>query len=148
MGGVGSGKKPREYPPDIVDLICGMYRNGMTVAEIRASAPPGYRIQTVLGRYLPELRPAIKRDQFGPNNDSWKGDRAGYQALHLRVGSARGNPSECEWCHATDGRFEWANLTGDYSDVNDYARLCVPCHRRYDAQRRRETGRRTSPVRG
>lgn len=41
MGGVGSGRKPREYPAEIIDLVCGMYRDGMTVAEIRKAAPKG-----------------------------------------------------------------------------------------------------------
>ena len=37
--------------------------------------------------------------------------------------------------------------TGDALD-DAYARMCVPCHRRYDAARRRLTGERTSPRRG
>ena len=69
MGGIGSGGKPRVYPQEIVDLICGMYRDGMTVAEIRQQAPRGY------------------------------------------------------------------------------ARMCVSCHRKFDAARRALTGRRTSPRR-
>jgi hypothetical protein len=32
-------------------------------------------------------------------------------------------------------RYEWANLTGDYEDVRDFASMCVRCHRRYDAAR-------------
>lgn len=28
-------------------------------------------------------------------------------------------------------------MTGNYGDVWDYIRLCVPCHRAYDAGRRR-----------
>jgi hypothetical protein len=43
---------------------------------------------------------------------------------------------------------EWANLTGNYADIDDYERMCVLCHRNFDAARRRATGRRTSPVRG
>jgi hypothetical protein len=78
----------------------------------------------------------------------WRGDAAKYQALHIRVEAARGKPQHCSECGATKpGRYEWANLTGDYADVNDYARMCVSCHRRYDAARRAATGERTSPVR-
>ena len=73
---------------------------------------------------------------------------AGYQALHLRVESTRGKPKKCAFCQRTSGRFEWANMTGDYADVWDYIRLCVSCHRAYDAGRRAELGgERTSPVR-
>lgn len=143
MGGPGSGRKPREYPPEVVDLVCGMYRSGMTVAEIRLAAPKGYRIQTILERYLPARRPSAKRNQSGDSNHSWKGERATYGALHLRVEAARGKPSLCTQCGRTNGRFHWANLTGDYTDVNDYARMCPACHLAYDARRRATTGQLT-----
>ena len=137
MGGLGSGAKPREYPPHIVALARALYLNGMTVAEICRVFPRGYRVQTILERHVPERRAAVKRNQRGPNNLMWRGDRAGYKALHLRVATARGKPSECEWCGATQGWFDWANLTGRYEDVRDYARLCRSCHRRHDAARRK-----------
>lgn len=144
-----SGRLPREYPQDIVDLICGYYNDGLTVAEIRALAPKGYRVQTVLERYLPERRPQAKRNQRGAANHMWKGNNAGYQALHLRVDSVRGKPMRCEWCNDEGGsRYEWANLTGVYTDVYDFVRLCLSCHRTYDAKRRKETGRNTSIERG
>ena len=31
--------------------------------------------------------------------------------------------------------YDWANLTGDYADVSDFARMCRSCHRRYDNAR-------------
>ena len=140
-----SGGKPRQYPQEIIDLICGWYKEGLTVAEIRAIAPKGYRVQTILERYLPERRLAAKRNQRGENNHMWKGDNAGYQALHLRVEAARGKPMRCEWCNDEGGlRYEWANLTGNYTDVFDFVRLCLSCHRTYDAKRRKETGKKTS----
>lgn len=144
-----SGRTPRKYPQEVIDQVIGWYQDGLTVAEIRALAPKGYRVQTILQRYLPERRKAIKRNQFGENNSSWKGDNAGYQALHLRVDSARGKPMRCDWCDSVgDKRYEWANLTGNYTDVFDFVRLCLSCHRTYDAKRRKETGRKTSIERG
>lgn len=137
MGGVGSGRKPREYPPAIVRLACDLYLGGLTVMEIRSVFPRGYRVQTILERHLPERRVAAKREQDGPKNHMWKGDQAGYQALHLRVQQERGRPSLCERCGTTEGRFEWSNLSGHYADTADYWRLCVPCHRKFDAARRR-----------
>lgn len=145
MGGVGSGKKPREYPEEIVSLIVGWYQSGLTVKEIGAIAPKGYKVQNILQRYLPERRSAAKRNQKGEANHMWKGDNAGYQALHLRVDSVRGKPMRCDWCESTgEWRYEWANLTGNYTDVYDFVRLCQSCHRTYDAKRRKETGRKTS----
>ncbi len=80
----------------------------------------------------------------GSNNGMWKGDTASYDALHKRVVTARGKPQLCEECGETEGRMEWSNLNGNYSDVNDYARLCVSCHKRLDHERRVETDMMTS----
>ncbi len=138
--------KPRDYPAEIVAAVRRMYLDErMTVAEIQRALPAGFKAQRIVERYIPERRPAVKRDQSGSANDSWRGDTAGYGALHLRVAARRGKPSLCDRCGATEGRFEWANLSGRYEDINDYARMCVSCHRRYDAARRAETGRRTTP---
>lgn len=150
MGGVGSGAKPREYPKEIIDQVIAWYAEGLTVAEIRAIAPKGYRIQTIIQRYIPVRRSTAKRNQKGVANHMWKGDLAGYQALHLRVDAARGKPKRCDWCESADNnkRYEWANLTGNYIDIWDYVRLCLSCHRKYDAKRRKDTGKKTSMERG
>lgn len=149
MGGPGSGKKPREYPTEVVELVCGMYRDGMTVAEICRVAPKGYRVQTILERYLPSRRPLGKRDQAGEKNATWKGDALGYEAAHARVkrlyGRARSHA--CVDC-GTQAR-DWSYIGGcpreltcpdngcRYSpDPARYVPRCVPCHRRYDAQMR------------
>lgn len=57
-----------------------------------------------------------------------------YFALHARVRVARGKPQHCEECGTTDPEkaYDWANLTGNYEDINDYARLCRSCHVRKD----------------
>lgn len=146
MGGQGSGRKPREYPAALVEQVRHLYESGMTIAEIQSSVS-GIKVQNVMQRYGIARRPATERDQRGERNSSWRGDRAGCQALHLRVETVRGKPRECARCGATSGRMEWANLTGDYANTDDYQRMCVGCHRRYDAERRRATGTRTSPGR-
>jgi hypothetical protein len=43
-------------------------------------------------------------------------------------------------------RYEWANLTGRYDDVKDYARMCISCHRKYDKKRRELTNKPTINV--
>lgn len=147
MGGVGSGRKPREYPQNLVDHVRSMYEAGHTIKEIQATVK-GTKVQNIIRRFGIDTRPAVKRNQYGENNDSWRGDDATYTAFHFRVQVARGRPQHCAACRDTSpGRYEWANLTGRYDDINDYQRMCVPCHRQFDAKRRNETGRRTSPVR-
>jgi len=75
----------------------------------------------------------------GSDHPNWKGDRAGYAALHSRVRKLRGGPRKCEVCGTTNPakRYEWANLTGNYADPQDYARMCVFHHRMFDRTRRR-----------
>lgn len=119
----------------------------MTVREVQDALPRGFKAQNIIRRYGIPTRSTAKRDQRGEKNHMWRGESANYQALHLRVESVRGKPNRCARCWTTVGRFEWANRTGNYNDIKDYVRLCVPCHRRFDAARRRETGRRTSPTR-
>lgn len=144
-------RKPRSYPPEIVDLACSMYEAGMTVAEIREVFPRGYRVQTLLERYLPARRPAVKRDQRGPQNASWRGDDLGYSAAHLRVYEARGSASSHICVDCGNQAKDWSYVgncprerrdpeTGcAYSpDVARYEARCRVCHRAYDLALREE----------
>lgn len=144
----GSKPKPREYPREIVDLVCGMYEQGMTVAEVQLAAPKGYRVQTILERYLPARRPLGKRDQRGPANHMWKGSEASYGAIHLRLGSLAGKACvDCgeaarHWSYEGGCRDE---LGGEscppYCEHSEhYWPRCVRCHHHYDFKGRRATG--------
>jgi hypothetical protein len=81
-------------------------------------------------------RVAAKRNQFGKNNSSWKGDNASYTGFHARVERTRGKPKKCEVCNIDDPNrtYDWANLTGNYPDINDYKRMCRQCHWVYDGR--------------
>lgn len=145
--GKTEGRKPRDYPEELVEEVRTLYEAGHTIREIQERIS-GAKVQNIIARYGIKTRSTAKRNQWGINNSSWRGDQAGYCALHLRVQQARGKPSSCEICGASEpARYEWANLTGNYLDINDYSRMCIPCHRSFDAERRRKTGMRTSPVR-
>lgn len=73
------------------------------------------------------------RNQHGPRNPNWKGAKAGYRALHLRVERLRGKPQRCEGCNSrAPGHYDWANLTGRLDDPTDYRRLCRSCHWKLD----------------
>ncbi len=57
-----------------------------------------------------------------------------YVAQHQRVYVERGKAESCVWgCHHT--HYEWANLTGNYDDIFDYASMCKSCHAAYDGAR-------------
>lgn len=116
------------------ELVALYVTKGMTLREIAACKGISLKIvQTLMRRHGVAARRAVKRDQRGPKNASWKGSRASYKALHLRVYSKRGRPARCEKCGTTEAkRFEWASRTKKYEDPEDYLRLCRRCHRIMD----------------
>lgn len=140
-----------EYAPELVDKVRELYEAGHTMRETAELAGTTVKVlQRLMPRHGILRRSTARRDQAGERNHMWRGDKAKYQALHLRVQNARGRPSYCACCDTTDPsrKCEWANLSGRYEDISDYARLCVGCHRRLDAARRATTGTRLSPPRG
>jgi hypothetical protein len=101
----------------------------MTQAEIAGASGVTQKVVfTAMRRLGISARRAIKREQHGPANSTWRGEEAGYDALHARVYRAKGFPSKCENCGESDPlrRYEWANQTGNYLDIEDYKRMCVP----------------------
>lgn len=87
---------------------------------------------------------AARRSPFtgraGELHPQWKGDAVGYAAAHERVQRRRGRAEMCVFGCQDAGMYHWANLTGNYPDPDDYAQMCVLCHRRFDAAIRRMEG--------
>jgi hypothetical protein len=100
------------------------------------------RVQTSMRRYGIVSRKAIKRNQYGEKNSSWRGSDATYQGFHARLYHLKGHPQYCETCRTTNPAksYDWANMTGRYDDPDDYKRLCRSCHFKYDNLRRRLEG--------
>ncbi len=120
----------KKYPPELVDRVRELYESGLTMAETAAAAGTTVKVlQRLMPRHGIARRRAVPRNQSGEKNAMWKGNDAGYQALHLRVANARGKPSACEWCGAEGAghHFEWANLTGDYTDIDEAMQLPWRC---------------------
>ena len=134
-------KPERQYPRELVEEVKRLYESGHTIREIQDRVK-GAKVQLLMQRWGIPTRKAIPRNQRGSNNAAWKGDSASYSAFHLRVQTERGKPNLCTKCGVSgaDVRYEWANLTGNYHDVGDYERMCVPCHRVFDASRRKAGG--------
>lgn len=76
----------------------------------------------------------IHRCYKGSMNPAWKGVNAAVSSKHYRLYRKFGKPMRCEVCGTTDKSktYDWANLTGDYDDLNDFKRMCRSCHWRYD----------------
>ena len=80
----------------------------------------------------------------GENNGMWTGGNIGrvqrgvdvYRALHSWVQENLGTPDTCEHCNKSGlkgHKIHWANKSREYKlDLNDWLRLCVPCHKSYD----------------
>jgi len=136
----GRGGRPKVYPEELVERVRSLYGKGLTQDEVASAAGITQKVVwRLMRRHGIVARKAAKREQRGPRNHAWKGGAAKYAALHLRIAAIRGTPARCEACGSDDpaARYEWANITGRYDDPADYRRLCVSCHRRFDAGRRR-----------
>jgi predicted transcriptional regulator len=125
----------RGIPPEMANRVAEMYARGMTQSEIGQEL--GVTQKAVWGfmkRHGIGARVAVKRNQIGERNSTWKGSAVTYKAAHNRVYAARGRPQYCEHCQTTEAnrRYEWANLTGKHHDPADYARLCRSCHCKFD----------------
>jgi len=94
----------------------------------------------------PETRRRMSEAQIGkrtgPAHPLWRGDNAGYGALHSWVARHRKKTGVCEDC----GRYfgtkgvrgtQWANISGEYRrDLADFRELCRWCHAAFDLGRR------------
>ena len=70
---------------------------------------------------------------LGEKHFAWKGDGAGYKAIHYWVSYRKGKAKKCVDCGTTEGKIEWSNVDHKYRrNVNDYKSRCVKCHRMYD----------------
>jgi len=74
---------------------------------------------------------AVQVGREGVTANRWRGTEAGYGQKHKRIHNRRGKATQCVWgCESQ--WYEWANLTGHYDDIEDFAQMCVPCHRHFD----------------
>ncbi len=131
------GAKPKQYDSALVASVRRLYLgDGMSQVEVAAELGITQKVVwRLMRRHEIPRRPQIKRDQRGSKNSTWRGDDAGYAAMHYRVAAVRGKPRECEHCGTKAAiRYEWASRTGNYADVTDYIRLCASCHSRFDGK--------------
>lgn len=86
------------------------------------------------GQHLSPGTQFKKGQLVGTKNNKWKGESAGYHAKHMWANSWFGSPQFCEHCKTSSRRmYHWANVSGGYlRDRNDWLRLCVSCHKKYD----------------
>lgn len=117
------------------DLIRAYHGLGLTQREIAQEFKSTQRVvHLAMKRWGVPTRPAQPRKTNGAANSNWRGEKALYNALHRRLHVTLGQPKRCEQCGATDPNrsYDWANISGNYSDPRDYKRLCRSCHCKLD----------------
>lgn len=80
----------------------------------------------------------ISLSKTGNKHPRWQ-ENPSYSTVHYWIAKIKGKPKLCEMCglkKSPKGKkkwFQWANISGEYKRlVNDWIRLCYPCHRKYD----------------
>jgi hypothetical protein len=131
-----SGAKPKQYPERFVARVRKLYEAGLTQAEVAREIGRSQKvIWNCMRRHGIEARSAAPREQRGEANPNWKGDEAGKQAFHKRLYALFGKPTRCTACGTTESdHYDYANLSGRYEDINDYAAMCRSCHWKYDGK--------------
>jgi len=89
------------------------------------------------GKHLSEeTRYRIGIKQKGENNWNWTGEHPKYWAAHKWVTRHYGKPDTCEMCGKSGlkaQKINWASIGHLYlRSRNNWLRLCVKCHRKYD----------------
>ncbi|MCP4990117.1 MAG: hypothetical protein GY928_29985 [Colwellia sp.] len=127
-------KGDHQAPNINIDKLKKLYLSGKTQSEVGEILNVSQKsIHKAMKRHKIKARVAKKRNQYGENNDSWKGDEAGYAAFHRRLYSKYGKPTKCSVCGTkSSSNYDYANLTGNYHDIDDYAPMCRSCHWKYD----------------
>lgn len=128
------GAKPKVYPPEMVARVRDLYAGGSTQLEVAIALGSTQKvIFNLMRRHDIGARIAAKREQRGPANSTWKGAAAGKSAQHRRLYALYGKPTQCSRCGtATAKQYDYANLSGRYDDLSDYAPMCRSCHWKYD----------------
>jgi hypothetical protein len=123
-----------KIPPkeDLESLYFGDFRTQKEIGEVYGTTQKV--VFSWFRKHNIKSRIPYKRDQRREKNSFWKGEKATYAAYHYRVKSIRGKACFCENCGEADPsiRYEWANMTGKYADINDYKSMCCSCHKIYD----------------
>jgi hypothetical protein len=123
-----------------MDEVRALYDSGLSLSAVgkRFSVSATAISKHMRLHGMPLRRPGAIGHRWGKDHPMWKGDNAHYTSLHERLTNRFGKPQKCEECGTTDPArtYEWANLTGNYRDMNDYKRMCRSCHKQFDWKRK------------
>ena len=83
-----------------------------------------------------ETKTKLSKAHEGVRAYNWKGEKASYVAKHTWIKRKLGSPNKCDLCLTTTAKdYQWANKNHKYRrNLNDWIRLCIVCHRKYDKE--------------
>jgi hypothetical protein len=96
-----------------------------------------------------ETRQKQRLSKLAEKNPMWRGDKAGYEALHWWVSQRLPKPAKCQKCFLKPP-YDLANITGIYTrELINWRYLCRKCHMASDGRfkARGPNGRFVSPKR-
>src|SRR5436305_329862 len=107
-------------------------------ASMKESYNSGKRVAFWEGKTRPEISIQFKEKyssgemtpirMLGSSNPSWKGDNAGYSAIHKWLSVHFIKSGVCENC-TKNKKTQYANISGKYLRItDDYLELCRKCH--------------------
>jgi hypothetical protein len=118
--------------------LCGSDDYQGTTGDLRRNkscgcVPQGRWTGPRSDEFKAKVSASLKGKRSGADNPNWRGDEAGYYALHAYV-NRHFEACPCENCGRTDGRLEWAQKhdATPTRERSGWLRLCVRCHRLYD----------------
>jgi len=80
------------------------------------------------------LSASLAGKHIGEASSRWKGDSAGYIAIHEWVRRSKPRTGVCTNC-GEEGRTEWSNVDHTYRrNLDDYVELCHRCHHNHDVR--------------
>ena len=121
------GLKGSEYKSHFKEGFKGIFKKGHVMSKETKRKISETAKKRGFGKWM-RGRPEEK-------HSNWKGDKVGKGGLHDWVRKHLGTPKKCEHCGLDDEKrvYHWANKSGEYKrELNDWMRLCVPCHHKYD----------------
>lgn len=106
---------------------CGLSKRGQPSPRKGCKLTP----ETIKKMSISSIETAVRGDKHW----NWKGNNAGYEALHVWLNTNVPKQGVCERCSNKTRTF-WANMTGRYlREVReDWAELCYSCHTKEDHQ--------------
>lgn len=79
-----------------------------------------------------ETKEKVRRSVSGEKNSQWRGDNAGYHAVHRWLNRNYEKPVECEICNKKK-KLLLSSKNHEYTrNIEEYQWVCRSCHQKYD----------------